>query len=178
MRRRIPVWVTAFLFVGGAAVAQTSSSYNLEEHSLNSGGNPANGATPSSTSYQLSIDAIGTINARGLSSASFMLDAGFVGAYPPPVEVINLIFTGNNDFEWDPFPGIGTYNVYRGVIGNFDPGYGACSQTGLTTNSASDGDPISSPGFFYLVTTENRLAEEGTKGSNDLGERTGTFCMP
>ena len=178
MKRRVTVWVTTFLLVGGAAMAQTSTSYNLEEHSLNSGGNPANGATPSSTSYQLSIDAIGTINARGLSSASFMLDAGFVGAYPPPVEVINLIFTGNNDFEWDPFPGIGTYNVYRGVIGGFDPNYGACSQPGLTTNSALDGDPITSPGFFYLVTTENRLAEEGTKGSNDLGERTGTFCMP
>ncbi len=178
MRRRIPVWVTAFLFVGGAAVAQTSSSYNLEEHSLNSGGNPANGATPSSTSFQLSVDAIGTISARGLSSTSFMLDAGFVGAYPPPLEVTNLIFTGVNDFEWDPFPGIGTYNVYRGVIGGFDPSYGACSQTGLTTNSASDGDPISNPGFFYLVTTENRMAEEGTKGSNSLGERTGTFCVP
>ncbi len=178
MRKRIPVWVTAFLFVGGAALAQTSTSYDLEEHSFNSGGNPADGVTASSASFQLSLDAIGMINARGLSSTSFLLDSGFVGAYPPPLEVTNLLFTGVNNFEWDPFPGIGTYNVYRGVIGGFDPGYGACSQTGLTTNSASDGDPISSPGFFYLVTTENRLAEEGTKGSNDLGERTGTYCMP
>ena len=178
MRRRVPVWVTTFLFVGGAALAQTSTNHDLEEHSLNSGGNPANGATPSSTSFQLSVDAIGTISAHGLSSTSFMLDAGFVGAYPPPLEVTNLIFTGVNDFEWDPFPGIGTYNVYRGTIPSFDPDYGSCSQPGLTTNSASDRDPVPSSGFFFLVTTENRLAEEGTKGSNDLGERTGTFCVP
>ena len=178
MRRRVPVWVTAFLFVCGAALAQTSTSFDLEEHSFNSGGNPANGATPSSTSFQLSIDAIGTISAHGLSSTSFMLDAGLVGAYPPPLEVTNLIFTTVSDFEWDPFPGIGTYNVYRGAIGGFDPSYGACAQPGVTTNSASDGSPIISPGFFYLVTTENKLADEGTKGSNDLGERTGTFCMP
>ncbi len=168
----------ALLLLSGSALAQTSTSYVLEENSFNSGGNPVDGFTASSASFQLSLDAIGDINAHGLSSTSFLLDSGFVGAYPPPLEVINLIFTGVNDFEWDPFPGIGTYNVYRGVIGGFDPGYGACSQTGLTTNSASDGDPITSPGFFYLVTTENRLAAEGTKGSNDLGERTGTFCMP
>ena len=178
MRRRVPVWVTAFLFVGGAALAQTSTSYDLEENSFNSGGNPADGVTASSASFQLSLDAIGDISAHGLSSTSFMLDAGWLGAYPPALEVTNLVFTSVTDFEWNPFPGIGTYNVYRGVIGGFDPSYGACSQTGLTANSASDGDPITSPGFFYLVTTENRLAEEGTKGSNDLGERTGTFCVP
>ena len=114
----------ALLLLSGAALAQTSTSYDLEEHSFNSGGNPLNGATPFSTSFQLSIDAIGTISAHGLSSTSFMLDAGLVGAYPPPLEVTNLIFTGVNDFEWDPFPGIGTYNVYRGVIPSFGPSYG------------------------------------------------------
>ena len=172
------MWVTAFLFVCGAALAQTSTSYNLEEHSFNSGGNPFNGATPSSTGFQLSIAAIVPISAHGVSSTSFMLDAGLVGSYPPPVEITGLVFTSVNNFEWDPFPGIGTYNVYRGLIGGFDPSYGACSQTGVITNSASDGPPITSPGLFYLVTTENKLAEEGTKGRNDLGERTGTFCMP
>ena len=178
MSKITPMWLTAFVLVGGAALAQTSTNYDLEENSFNSGGNPANGATASSTSFLLSIDAIGNLSAHGLSSTGFTLDAGFVGAYPPPVEVTGLVFTSATDFEWDPFAGIGTYNVYRGTISSFDPDYGGCSQPGLTTNSASDGDAVPSPGFFYLVTTENNLLEEGTKGSNDLGERTGTFCVP
>jgi hypothetical protein len=32
-------------------------------------------------------------------------------------------------------------------------------------------------GFFYLVTVENRLSEEGTKGfDSGGGERTGSAC--
>jgi len=166
------------LFLGAAASAQTSTSYDLAENSFNSGGSPAAGAAASSASYQLSIGAIGTINARGLTSASFALDAGLVGVYPPPLEVTGLVFTSTTDLEWDPFPGIGTYNVYRGPISSFSPSYGSCTQTGLTTNSATDGDTVPPSGFFYLVTAENRLAQEGTKGSNGPGQRLGTFCSP
>jgi len=51
---------------------------------------------------------------------------------------------------------------------------------GLPADSVTDTDsdplPVSG-GFFYLVTAENRLAEEGTKGFTAEGaERLGTVC--
>ena len=53
MSKLMPVRVAAFVFVVGAALAQTSTNYDLEENSLNSGGNPADGVTASSASFQL-----------------------------------------------------------------------------------------------------------------------------
>jgi hypothetical protein len=44
--------------------------------------------------------------------------------------------------------------------------YGQCEQQDLTDATATDTDTPSAPreGFFYLVTANNRLGEEGTKG--------------
>jgi len=48
----------------------------------------------------------------------------------------------------------------------------------LAGENATDASiPAAATGYFYLVTAENRLAEEGTKGSNSTGgERLGNVC--
>jgi hypothetical protein len=44
-------------------------------------------------------------------------------------------------------------------------GYGACLQSGLAGESATDAAPPSAgQGYFYLVTARNTLGEIGTKG--------------
>ena len=45
--------------VQGTALAQTSTSYTLNENVMNEGGHPENGVVLASTSYRLSFDAIG-----------------------------------------------------------------------------------------------------------------------
>ena len=59
-------------------------------------------------------------------------------------------------------------------------GYGACEQYGLTGNSATDNAAVpAGDGYFYLVTAENRLDEEGTKGFDSAQvERTNDAPCP
>ena len=162
------------------ALAQSSASFKLEEHVFNNGGRPENGAVATSSSFKITLDAIGdAIGQQALSSASFNMAGGIVGSNPPPGEVTGLRFDDKQAFHWDPEPSVGSYNLYRdqlSVIGAL--GYGSCLVQGLTQPSGSDGDPLpSSGGFFYLVTAENRLAEEGTKGFSAEGaERLGAVC--
>jgi hypothetical protein len=74
---------------------------------------------------------------------------------------------------------VGTYNLYRDLMSNLvGLGFGDCQQQDLPTSTTTDDDALAvGDGFFYLVTAENKLAEEGTKGSQSNGsEREGNAC--
>ena len=180
MRNRLPLCLGSCLLVCMPALAQTSTSFKLEEHSFNAGGHPEAGSFPTSASFRITLHSVGdAISGRGLSSASFNLDACFSSAYPPPGEVTNLRFSDKDTLEWDSEESVGDYNLYRNLISNINGLlFGACTEeniTGPTTDDVAvvpDGD-----GYFYLVTAENRLDEEGTKGfQSDTSEREGTVC--
>lgn len=153
--------------------AQQSVSYTLTESVFNQGGHPADGVVPVSASYRLTLDSIGD-GATGvaLTSASFRLDGGFIAAYPPPSEVYDLrLLADRATIVWSPEASIGSYNLYRDLLSDLSGlDYGRCEQQGIQDEMT--GDPSSPPpadGYFYLVTAENRLGEEGTMGRNSSG---------
>ena len=48
--------------------------------------------------------------------------------------------------------------------------YGNCEQQEITGETTTDTDtPPGGDGYFYLVTAENRVDEEGTKGTDGEG---------
>ena len=169
----------ALLALAGPALAQTGTTYRLEEHTLNAyGGSLMAGAT-----YQIT-DVVGDpVAAYALTGSTFSMDAGFGAAYPLPGQVSGLMFTTKTDLEWAAEGSLGDYNLYRDLMSNLTGlGYGACEQQGISGTSTTDSDAVpASDGFFYLVTAMNSLAEEGTKGFQASGgvpgvERAGTMC--
>ncbi len=163
------------------AAAQQSASYELSEHVFNAGGHPRDGQVASSANYQVSLDSIGdAFMARGLSSAGYSMDVGFVPTYPPPGEVLGLRFPADDStLAWDAEPSVGNYDLYRDLLSTLSGlGFGQCFQQDIVGTTASDADlPARGNGFFYLVTAENRIGEKGTKGNRSNGvERTGTVC--
>ena len=176
-----PIAALVAFCLGGFVLAQTSASFKLEEHTFNAGGNPDQGVILTSASFRISLDAIGdAVAATGLSSASFQLDGGFPAGYPPPGEVLNLrLLADAETLEWDAEGSIGSYNLYRDLLSSLtDLGYGGCEQESLTDETTTDTEAVpSGDGYFYLVTAENKLTEEGTKGfHSDATERTGVAC--
>jgi hypothetical protein len=168
--------VAALFLVGalgsGAALAQTSASYKLTESVLNNGGDPVNGAFGASASHRIKLDAIGDgLLGVGLASASYHMDGGFVDVYAPPGEVQQQLFSNKTTLVWNPEKSIGRYCVYRDTIGVLSAGgTGTCFSPGLLTESAVDlSSPATGQGYFYLVTSRNRLGEEGTKGFRSTG---------
>ncbi len=177
--RHILITAVALLLAGApAGRAQSSASFRLGEHAINAGGNPAAGVVLSSPSFRLTLDSLGdAVSAGGLASASFGLDACFSAAYAPPREVQGFDAADADTLVWDPERAAGTYNLYRDLIGGL-PAFGACHLEAIT-GTAADDPAVPPPGdaFFYLVTVESRLAEEGTKGfGSDGTERLGTMC--
>ena len=162
------------------AAAQQSAHYTLSEHEINSGGRPLDGATAASLRFRVSLDAIGEdVNGTGLTSASFQMDGGFTIAYPPPGEVTGLTFPDKQTLAWNPEKSVGDYNLYRDLVGNLSGlGFGSCVQQALPGETTVDTDvPPAGNAFFYLVTAENTLDEEGTKGFQSNGlERGGNVC--
>ena len=162
-----------------SASAQTSASYKLEESVFNAGGNPS--PELKSASFKITLDAIGEgVAATGLSSVSYQSDAGFPPYYPPPGEVSGPRFTSKTTLVWDPDPSVGRYDIYRGTSEELPGTFGTClaGGIGIETIEATE-DPIAGQCYFYLVTAENRLAEEGTKGYTSSGsERTNTIPCP
>ena len=168
MKMRIAI---LFLGLGGAVFAQTSTSYKLTEQIMNEGGHPQAGVVLGSTSYRVTLDAIGDgLPAPALGSASFAMAAGFVPVYPPPGEVQTLRIAANRtSMTWAPERSTGVYNIYRGLFSSLPGPYGQCRQANVPAASATISEnppPPAGNGYFYLVTAENRLNEEGTKGFN------------
>jgi hypothetical protein len=163
---------------GAASVAQESSSYRMEQGTLNYGGDPRDGIVLASPGYRITLDAIGPwASGLSLSSASFFLSGGFIQTYAPPAEVQDLRFTGPTTMIWLPQVQAADYAVYKGTIGiPFDPGYGTCEQPPPALTSAT-ATVTSIPGtgisYFYLVTARNALNEEGTKGFTSWGAERG-----
>ena len=163
-----PIVALVAFCLGGFAVAQQSASFTLEEHTFNAGGNPDGGVILTSASFQITLDSIGdNAVATGLSSASFQLDSGFPTAYPPPGEVEGLELTDNVTLVWNIEKSIGSYNLYKDLLSSLSTlNYGTCTQEDIADETATDvAVPSSGQGFFYLVTAENKLTEEGTKGA-------------
>lgn len=169
------------LLPSGAVRAQTSASYKLQEHTFNSGGHPSNGTNPTAAGVSITLGAIGdSAGAQVFSSASFRIQGNFVTAYPPPGEVMNLRLSANKQtLSWNAEASSGTYSLYRDSLGVLPGlGYGGCLQQGIAGTSTDDTElPSSAAGFFYLVTVDNRLGEEGSKGFDSEGAtRAGTQC--
>jgi hypothetical protein len=104
-----------------------------------------------------------------------------VGQFPSPGEVVGLELLDEVSLAWDPERSAGTYNVYRDDLGALPGGgYGTCWQAGLVAPAATDPQaPASGQGAFYLVTVENRLGEESTKGwASDGTERSNAAPCP
>jgi len=130
----------------------------------------------------MSLDAVGDPATGARSSApSYRMGAGFASAYPPPGQVRGLRFTDGDTLRWDSEPSIGSYNLYRDLLSRLSSGgYGNCEQQDLTDETATDATvPPAADGYFYLVTAQNRLDEEGTLGEDSGGaERPNTTPCP
>ena len=166
------------LSLASLAFAQESPNYKIEQSTFNNGGNPSPELT--SPSYKMTLDSIGDgVAATGMTSANNKIDSGLPAANIPPGEVLNLLFADQTTFNWSAEASVGTYNVYRGTVANLSSGYGACFTQGLTAPQAIDAEnPPAGQCFFYLVTAENRLTEEGTMGKKSDGtpRTNGTPC--
>ena len=163
-----------------SAFAQQSTNYKLEEHVLNAGGSPEAGAVLSSSGFRITLSSLGDgLLSLALSSSSFQLHGGFVGGHPPAGEVMNLLFSDQTTLDWDPEPSVGTYNLYRDLMSNLAAmGYGNCQQQGLSATTTQYTDNVTlGDGFFYLVTAETSLQQEGPKGFQSAGgPRLGPTC--
>lgn len=157
---------------GAPASAQQSASYKLEEFSFNSGGHPDGGVTPASASFMLTLGATGdAVAMMSPASASFDVGGGLVASYPPPGEVLGVRFDDEGTLSWDPAGAAGVYNLYRGAVtAPWDPAFGTCVQVGLPSVTAPFAEtPPPGEILFVLVTAENLLSEEGTKGAGSGG---------
>ena len=181
MRRKLAlVLVIAGWAESGSTRAQESPSFRLTESVLNAGGRPENGAVATSASFRIELDALGdAVSPVAVLGPSFGHVPGFVSIYPPPGEVTGLVFDDDVTLRWNPERSAGSYNLYRAALDSLAAlGYGGCEQTSIAGASTFDADAVpSGQGFFYLVTVENRLEEEGTKGYRSDGiERGGVVC--
>jgi hypothetical protein len=117
-----------------------------------------------------------------VSGVSFRLSVGWMEAYRPPGEVLDLQLLSPSGLIWAPEPSAGAYFVYRGQLsGLAAPTAGACWQEAVAFNGIKDASvPAPGDGFAYLITVRNRLGEEGTFGFAEAGgmytERAGDRC--
>ncbi len=172
MRHLQSITVALVVLAAAPASAQQSTSFEVEQSTFNSGGHPDAGGTLGSTSFQHTFGAIGAaVAGLAQTSASFRVDGGLVASYPPPGEVVNVRFTDPSTLVWDPERSAGVYNLYLGdVTDPWGPSYGSCLQSGLSLETATVTDtPATGQALFILVTAENVLSEEGTKGTDNVG---------
>lgn len=162
------------------ALAQSSASYELSEHTFNAGGNPAGGEILTSTSFRVTLDSIAEgAGGLALGSASYVMDGSFANCFPPPGEVWGLRFTDQQTLVWDPEKSVGSYSLYRGLLGSL-AGYGECEQQDLESETTEDSSsPPTGAGYFYLITASNRLDDEGPLGWDSAGaERANSVPCP
>lgn len=166
------VLAVSILCLCGVALAQSSPSYRLEESTLNAGGHPRGGLGLTSASFLVSLDAVGEAPiAPMLGSAGYSMDVGFARCFPPPREVRQLAISGNKaTLVWAPERSVGMYRVYRGDLTGLPVDYGACPIASVGIESVPlHGTPDVGQPFFYLVTAENALLEEGIRGYDSAG---------
>lgn len=161
--------IAALLFT--PAFAQQSASFVVDQQSFNAGGRPLDGVTAGSASFRLSLDAIGSGPRPTVLTGSFFSgESGMVAPLAPPREVQGLLFDSVSAMHWLPDPRGLAYNVYRD---------GGCDDALVEgTSHAATGTPAAGQAWLYLVTSVNRLIEEGTRGlDSDGNERAGGACF-
>jgi len=165
------------------ALGQQSANFKVKASVFNAGGNPRSGSVLSSASFRITVDALGgSVTPEMMSGPSFQIDGGFVLQFRKPEEVTELLFLTKQAMMWDAAEKSvsPTYNLYRALITTLPSlTYGSCEQQGLGSPTTTDPDePSPGDGYFYLVTAENCIGIEGTKGFQDDGltERQGTVC--
>lgn len=164
--------IVLLVLSSSVAMAQQSASFRLEEHVFNAGGRPSGGSAAASASHRITLDAVGDSVTPGLlSGGDFRIGGGFVTVYPPPGEVASLRFTNDLTLIWTPEPSTGVYNLYRGTLTSLSGlAYGGCRESEIAGTTTTDLDNAAlGQGFFYLVTAENLIAEEGIKGYASSG---------
>ena len=158
MRPSVFVLATLIAALCGPASAQSSASFKVTDHTLNAGGHPLDASPPVSASFKISHGTIG--DAAG----------GFVVRYAPPGEVRGVQFLDKVNLAWSREPSAGTYNLYRNTLASLPGDFGSCYQSALAGPQFGETDaPAQGSGWLYLVTAENRLLEEGTKGNTSSG---------
>jgi len=160
--KKAPILFAA-LAAAGVAMAQSSANFEIRAQAFNAGGQPV---SVTSAAFQIKLGSIGESGAGvSLGSASFGVDSGFGLSFSPPGEVTGIHFNDDVTLAWNPEKASDFYNLYRNVLSGIAPGFGLCQQPDLPGETATDADvPGAGTGFFYLVTAENVLNEEGTKG--------------
>lgn len=166
----------------GSAFAQSSASYQLTGQVLNSGGRPEQAIVSASPAYRLGVESIGgDFSGVAQSAASFRLAGGLAFLGAPPGEVTGLEVLGDAaTLRWAAEPRSTAYNVYRGALAMPPGGFGVCAHARVEGIVVVEPlDPPIGAGFFYLVTGESLLREEGTKGyTSDGTERANSAPCP
>ena len=169
--------VAAFvLSLPGSILAQSSATYRLAETVFNAGGRPVQGVVSSSTSYRLSLDAIGeSIAGQTLDGASYRLDSGIASTNRPPGEVDDLQMLADlQTLTWSWEPASMEFNIYSGPLNTLPAGHGTCAASRVAGTTWADATlPAPRSVIFYLVTGENRLRQEGTMGYASSGAERG-----
>jgi len=164
------------LLCAAPILAQQSAGYQLTEHTFNQGGRPQDGLIATSTSFRITLDAIGESGGGAEpTSVSFGVAPGFASAFGPASEAFGLLFDDATTMSWEVEPQAVAYNVYRGETGSLSGlDNGGCLQSsGPGTGYTDPEEPAAAEGFFYLVAASNRLAEEGTLGFDSDGVERG-----
>lgn len=163
--------LAAALLLVSLAHGQSSTSYRLEERTFNAGGRPEDGIVATSASFAVTLDSIGDpFTPRLMSGATIRLVPGPVWVFPPPLEVSGLVWTAADRLIWEPAGSADSYNVYRDGLAAVASSGGACQQADVPSTSYDAlADPARGAGFFYLVTANNRLHEEGGRGVRSDG---------
>ena len=182
MRRIFALPLVLGLLSVPAVLGQESPNFKLKAHVFNAAGHPAGGSILTSTSFRITLDAIGgSVTPASLDSSSYQIDAGFVLQFRKPREATGLPFSDKQTMTWDDAEQSvrPTYNLYRAVISSLGTlAYGACLEEHITDPTTMDpGVPMAGEGHFYLATAENCVGLEGTKGFQSNGtQREGTVC--
>lgn len=169
MQRKAP-WV--LLIFTTAVLAQQSADFKLREHAFNAGGHPTGGSVLFSQDFRVTLDVIGeSVTPNRLCGPDYCVLGGLVSYLRPPGEVQGLVFSGPQTLRWNPERSTGTYNLYRDLQSQLPGlGYGSCEQADLLAAQTTDGDvPPLGESYFYLVTAQNPIDEEGTKGFDSSG---------
>jgi hypothetical protein len=169
------------LFSPAVTSAQSSADYRITHLSADSGGHPGQAPILTTTDFQISLGSVGgPPGTQVLITPSYRVNGGFTASLTPPGEVMHLMALADGaTLIWDWDPASEAFNVYRDPIGSLTTTFGSCLPR-IGDRQWMDRDlPPAGEGFFYFVTGENALYEEGTKGFMSNGqERPNRMACP